>query len=279
MTRLHLKVSANTSGRDFVVGDLHGCLDLLEIELARVGFDTAVDRLFSVGDLIDRGPDSMACLRLLHKPWFFAVRGNHEGMLLDYLYEVSQPYSCRQSARLLVSNGGRWIFALDSGAREELREELFPLVNGLPYVITVGEGPARFHVAHAELMTGSIDQHNWLYELAGLPLDLSPPRILTDDELTEETLAGTLEPLLWGRRLWKKLDLNASREVSTPAGTLLVSPNPMHPSLSLTYVGHTPLRSMMLHESHMFIDRGAYKRDALSCLSLLSHAEVRSWLS
>src|SRR3546814_4838150 len=96
-------------------------------------------------------------------------------------------------------------------------------------------------------MTWSIDQHNWLYERAGLPLDLSPPRILTDDELTEETLAGTLEPLLWGRRLWKKLDLNASREVSTPAGTLLVSPNPMHPSLSLTYVGHTTLQIGRAH--------------------------------
>jgi len=279
MARLHLMVSANTSGRDFVVGDLHGCLDLLDIELAHFGFDPADDRLFSVGYLIDGGPDSMSRLRLLHKPWFFAVRDSHERMLLDYLYEVPQPYACRQSPKILVSNGGRWVFALDSGAHEELREELFSPVKWLPYVITVGEGSSRFHVAHAELMTGSTDQHNWLYELAGLPLDLTSQHILTDDELTEETLAGTLEPLLWGGRLWKKIDLNASRKLSTPAGTLVISPNPMHPSLSLIYAGHTPLRSMMLHESHMFIDRCAYKRDAFSCLSLLNHAEVRSWLS
>lgn len=72
----YINKCANSLGRDFIVDDLHGCLDLLDIELDRVGFDPAVDRLFSVGDLIDRGPDSMGCLRLLNKPWFFAVRGN-----------------------------------------------------------------------------------------------------------------------------------------------------------------------------------------------------------
>src|SRR3546814_1363745 len=78
MAALHRHLPANTAGRDFIVGDLHGCLDLLQVELARIAFDPTRDRLFSVGDLTDRGPDSMGCLRLLREPWFYAVHGNHE---------------------------------------------------------------------------------------------------------------------------------------------------------------------------------------------------------
>jgi serine/threonine protein phosphatase 1 len=55
----------NSRGKDYVVGDLHGCYDLLQRVLGEVGFDTTCDRLFSVGDLIDRGPNSLKCLELL----------------------------------------------------------------------------------------------------------------------------------------------------------------------------------------------------------------------
>src|SRR3546814_17288249 len=88
MANVHRHLAANKVGSDFIVGDLHGCLDLLQVELDRVGFDRAKDRLFSVGELIDRGPDSMGCLRLLREPWFFAARGNNADMLLDYASEV-----------------------------------------------------------------------------------------------------------------------------------------------------------------------------------------------
>ena len=52
-------------------------------EMRRSGFDTEKDRLFSVGDIIDRGPDSEKCLTLIDEPWFHMVRGNHEQMLID----------------------------------------------------------------------------------------------------------------------------------------------------------------------------------------------------
>jgi len=74
----------NKLGRDFVVGDIHGHIDLFHEELSREGFDPIKDRVFSVGDLIDRGPDSLACLDLLNEPWFHAVRGNHEQMMIEW---------------------------------------------------------------------------------------------------------------------------------------------------------------------------------------------------
>ena len=95
------KVPENRVGRDFVVGDVHGMLDSLKGEMARVSFDPTKDRLFSVGDLIDRGPKSMQTLMLLRQPWFYAVRGNHEQMMLD---ATSAP---RFETWLI--NGGDWI--------------------------------------------------------------------------------------------------------------------------------------------------------------------------
>jgi hypothetical protein len=75
-------VPANVDGRDFVVGDLHGCFDELAKLMTYVKFDPKRDRLFSTGDLIDRGPRSNDCLALLKKSWFYPVLGNHEDLIL-----------------------------------------------------------------------------------------------------------------------------------------------------------------------------------------------------
>ena len=97
---------ANAEGRDFLVGDLHGHRGLFESELDDLGFDPACDRVFSVGDLIDRGPESLATLRLIEEPWFHAVLGNHELMLLEYLGY----YTSRLPARKAYpSSAGEWV--------------------------------------------------------------------------------------------------------------------------------------------------------------------------
>ncbi len=59
---------SNETGRDFVVGDLHGCVDALRYLLCEIGFNGERDRLFSVGNLIDRGTDSLAAIDLIDKP-------------------------------------------------------------------------------------------------------------------------------------------------------------------------------------------------------------------
>jgi serine/threonine protein phosphatase 1 len=69
----------------WVVGDIHGCFSILMAKLRQYRFDPWQDLLVSVGDVIDRGPDSLRCLKLLRKRWIVAVRGNHEQMALDAL--------------------------------------------------------------------------------------------------------------------------------------------------------------------------------------------------
>ena len=70
-------------GRTFVVGDIHGQFTLMLDKLEQIGFDPFTDHLFSVGDLVDRGPHSQMACHYLSQPWFHAVRGNHEQMCLD----------------------------------------------------------------------------------------------------------------------------------------------------------------------------------------------------
>jgi hypothetical protein len=78
------RLARNARGRDLIVGDIHGHFTKLAAALEAIGFDDSIDRLISVGDLVDRGPESLLALGWLAKPWFHAVRGNHEDMLCMY---------------------------------------------------------------------------------------------------------------------------------------------------------------------------------------------------
>ena len=81
-----LRIPPNRSGRDFVAGDVHGCFRTLEHALAKVHFDPSRDRLFSVGDLINRGPHSMEAVDWLTDGRIHAaVLGNHESAMLEHL--------------------------------------------------------------------------------------------------------------------------------------------------------------------------------------------------
>ncbi|KDR30340.1 MULTISPECIES: metallophosphoesterase [Caballeronia] len=130
---------ANDLGRDFVVGDLHGCVDALRYLLHEIGFDGARDRLFSVGDLVDRGTDSLAAIDLIDKPWFYPVLGNHE----DALIAVATGAMRRQSWYAI---GGAWAETVPDDQLAALAARL----STLPLVRIVGEGERRFNVLHAE---------------------------------------------------------------------------------------------------------------------------------
>lgn len=79
---LFKKFQMNKKGRDYVVGDIHGCYTSLEEALRKVAFNPTIDRLFSVGDLVNRGHESHRVLEFLRQPWFHPVRGNHEQMYI-----------------------------------------------------------------------------------------------------------------------------------------------------------------------------------------------------
>ena len=71
-----------TTRRRIFVGDIQGCRDELERLLEKLRFDPAADALHPVGDLVNRGPDSLGTLRLLRELDAGGVLGNHDVHLL-----------------------------------------------------------------------------------------------------------------------------------------------------------------------------------------------------
>lgn len=75
--------TANNTGRDFVVGDIHGTFDVLRRAMYKAGFDEKKDRLFLLGDYLNRGKYSLDAIEFLSYSFVRAIKGNHEIMFLD----------------------------------------------------------------------------------------------------------------------------------------------------------------------------------------------------
>lgn len=145
----------NKTGKDFVVGDIHGHYDVLIEQLELIHFDFKNDRLFSVGDLVDRGEQNLEVLRLLDEKWFYAVRGNHEQMIIDrYESLVNKPawsntIKIKDDARRIhIANGGQWF---DELSEEEGRDYVYEKIKELPYVITFNSEAKLIGIIHAEV--------------------------------------------------------------------------------------------------------------------------------
>jgi serine/threonine protein phosphatase 1 len=70
--------------RRIIIGDIHGHYDAL-ISLLEAIAPTSDDRLYFLGDLIDRGPQSAKVVDFVFKNNYKCLLGNHEQMLLDAL--------------------------------------------------------------------------------------------------------------------------------------------------------------------------------------------------
>ena len=113
-------------GRDLVAGDLHGEFDTLEHALEALDFKPAIDRLFTLGDLIDRGPRSADALDWLERGRFAGgTRGNHEQMMVNALLGYA-PFVPRDSsaAGLWISNGCDWWYESEEAERVRAGDDL-----------------------------------------------------------------------------------------------------------------------------------------------------------
>ncbi len=73
---------------DYVIGDIQGCYEPLQRLLDKIHFNEHTDRLWFVGDLVNRGPESLATLRFIKNlPMMPRITlGNHDLHLLGKLF-------------------------------------------------------------------------------------------------------------------------------------------------------------------------------------------------
>ena len=248
-------LDTNTKGRDFVVGDIHGSLSVLKNLLAGIQFNKEVDRLISVGDMIDRGPQSLEVLALLYEPWFYAVLGNHEWMMLKAFSPSVQTF-------MWWNNGGDWGYELwnDWNHRDDKNRipndksvELFGLiemVKELPYVITVkNKSGKKFHILHAELPGGT-----------GTVVDDD----LMEDEVRLHRLAtikrGDGDAVLWSRAIFDSLYEANLQQKDKLVRTIAYNNRKMvfNDNLSHIISGHTIVQKPVTVVGQTCIDTGAF---------------------
>lgn len=140
MQNTTLTFQINTHGRDFAVGDIHGSFSALQIALDVIKFNPDVDRLFSVGDLVDRGPESHLVLDWLDKPWFHAICENHD--LMAWRSVAGNPYPNVDHRQ----HGGGWLDELEIDVRLKIGHRLAEL----PLVIEVQTPNGLIGIVHAQ---------------------------------------------------------------------------------------------------------------------------------
>lgn len=129
----------------YIVGDIHGEVSKLDQELAKAGFNYQQDVLYSVGDLIDRGENCLKGLELITQPWFKAVKGNHEDMMIQGL--------CYGDSGMLANwilNGGGWYLQLDRAGQEHVRQLAELAEESMPTIIELQRDDKKFVICHAD---------------------------------------------------------------------------------------------------------------------------------
>jgi serine/threonine protein phosphatase 1 len=140
-----VRFTKNTTGTDYVIGDIHGQHSRLMNLLEDRGFDFEKDRLFCVGDLIDRGPDSAKVLALLSEAWFFSLLGNHEYFMLSGLKHNNSKHKM-----LWLQHGGEWIASSDPS----LWAGWFEKISQLPLAMQLeGKDGKQYGLLHADFPT------------------------------------------------------------------------------------------------------------------------------
>lgn len=222
----HVHYETNTIGRDLIVGDIHGCVEDLLKALVLLNFNQETDRLFSVGDLIDRGPDSITSAELIFEPWFYPTKGNHEDLLV-----ISTINKSHDATECWLFNGGIWSISTDKQRLEDVANKM----STLPLIISVGTGIARFNIVHAELAKRDV-YHNG---------------VLVTDQMIDnwEFTSQQEDDMMWGRGIVGTYQLSTGKTAY----------NMYHDAelLSPTYVGHTPQTEARRIEQQIYIDTGA----------------------
>ncbi|WP_077033127.1 symmetrical bis(5'-nucleosyl)-tetraphosphatase [Pelomonas sp. KK5] len=90
---------------NYLIGDVQGCCGALDALLKKIDFSPSRDRVYVLGDLVNRGPASLATVRLLQQLGDAAtcLLGNHDLHLLALAHGVRKPKADDTVADILAA--------------------------------------------------------------------------------------------------------------------------------------------------------------------------------
>ncbi len=152
------------NGKTFIIGDLHGCRDMLEEMLSIIPRDPERDHLIFIGDYIDRGEDSKGVIDILIKlmdssPNVQCIMGNHESLFLEYIYG-------RNENAFLINGGIATLNSYRVNGKIYIPPEHVSFIESLKTLVELDE----YYIVHAGLMPGidigrqSIKDKLWIRE-------------------------------------------------------------------------------------------------------------------
>ena len=152
---IKVKTIPNISGRVIAIGDVHGCLDELQLLVDKVN-PTKEDLLVLLGDLVDRGPDSEGVIQYLvqlqKELLLYSVMGNHDEKLVRYHYHKL----------LQLQNSSYKIPMRHNATYDQMSESSLEFLANAPHAIFIpNEGTDRTYpicLVHAGLGPGVFNQ-------------------------------------------------------------------------------------------------------------------------
>lgn len=263
-------VECNSLGRDFVVGDVHGHMEQLQTQLDAMGFNPDADRLFFVGDIVDRGPDSDSVVELIDQRTYISILGNHEAMLIAGFEDPD-------SVDLHQANGGAWFYELPRSRQLAIVE----LMRDWPWALDVRVGQQRVGLVHADVPNSNWDLVKKL--LGDINQAWSAGALLSD-----ERLAFVAQPLMWQRTLVTRLyqqvlglgsgnrTVSGDKQAFEGRKSRLLAPEPalVRPfqiqGIDTVYMGHTFVPTAVNLGNCYFLDSyrgGAGEELSIQCIS------------
>jgi serine/threonine protein phosphatase 1 len=225
-------------GRSFVVGDLHGRFDLLEQELEANGFDKAIDHLFSVGDLVDRGPYSTDALEYSKQDWFHHVKGNHELMTLTH-----------GGTDWHVSNGGKWFNDLPDFETKKLHAYG---LNDAPFIMEVlTQSGKKIGLVHAGLPSKQIQGNVFIV-----------PHWDDLETYSDIWYEHNEEALVWGREQYYRARKASERPNVHRLAEFTIE------GVDHVFMGHTPIKAPLTVGNMSWIDTGAFATNVLTLVEV-----------
>jgi len=144
----------------YVISDVHGKLERLKSMLVEIDFG-GNDVLYILGDLVDRGPQSIETIEfVMNHPQIQVLRGNHDEMMVQYLKyknEVEKERWFRNSCESTLE-------VFEKRSKEE-QEAILDYLDSLPYYKIVED---KYFLVHAGVNMKRLkkDLHNLAFEEA-----------------------------------------------------------------------------------------------------------------